>query len=176
MSAGKRFCDVDTMVHGTTIVTNAVIERKGARTALLTTRGFADIIEMGTEQRYDAHDLFLTFPEPLVERGMRFELDERVAAGGEVVRPLSEAEILDTIRRAVDAGGYHWLRLPLPGQAPEQAGELPATERARVHMPEPFRLAVDTVLTPGSTVLVTRDSLRSSGTGSRLKVLDTEPR
>ncbi|MBN9078891.1 MAG: methylhydantoinase [Rhizobiales bacterium 65-79] len=102
--AGKRFCDVDTMVHGTTIVTNAVIERKGARTALLTTRGFADIIEMGTEQRYDAHDLFLTFPEPLVERGMRFELDERVAAGGEVVRPLSEAEILDTIRRAVDAG------------------------------------------------------------------------
>ncbi|HTJ56079.1 MAG TPA: hydantoinase B/oxoprolinase family protein [Devosiaceae bacterium] len=102
--AGKSFADVEVMVHGTTIVTNAVIERRGARTALLTTKGFADIIEMATEQRYDAHDLFLKFPEPLVERGLRFEIDERISAKGDVVRTISEEEVRRMIAAAVDAG------------------------------------------------------------------------
>ena len=55
-------------VHGTTLVTNTLIERTGARLGLITTRGFRDILEMGTEQRYDIYDLFLQFPEPLVPR------------------------------------------------------------------------------------------------------------
>ena len=59
---------VRTIVHGTTLVTNAIIERKGARTALLTTRGFRDVLETGTELRYDLYDLFIEFPEPLVPR------------------------------------------------------------------------------------------------------------
>jgi 5-oxoprolinase (ATP-hydrolysing) len=57
-------------VHGTTLVTNAVIERKGAKLGLITTQGFRDILEMGTEQRYDIYDLFLAFPEPLVPRAI----------------------------------------------------------------------------------------------------------
>lgn len=102
--SGKSFADVDTIVHGTTIVTNAVIERKGAITALLTSKGFADVIEMGTEQRYDAHDLFLTFPEPLVARPLRLEIDERVAASGRVVTPIDQSDVRRALQAAM-AGG-----------------------------------------------------------------------
>ena len=63
--AGITLADVGEIVHGTTLVTNAVIERKGAKLGLLTTHGFRDILEMGTEQRYDIYDLFLGFPQPL---------------------------------------------------------------------------------------------------------------
>ena len=67
--AGLDLAAVGHIVHGTTLVTNAIIERSGARLGLLTTRGFRDILEMGTEQRYDIHDLFLTFPQPLARAG-----------------------------------------------------------------------------------------------------------
>ena len=87
-AAGVAVSDVTVLVHGTTLVTNAIIERRGARTALLTTRGFRDILEMGKEQRYDIYDLFLRFPDPLVSRRHRLEIDERTAADGEVLTPL----------------------------------------------------------------------------------------
>ena len=64
--AASTLADVSEIVHGTTLVTNAVIERKGARLGLITTGGFRDMLEIGTEQRYDIYDLFLEFPEPLV--------------------------------------------------------------------------------------------------------------
>jgi len=73
--------------------------------------------------------------------------------------------------RAIDRDGIHWLRLPLPGGNPLLAGELTTAERGRVRMPEAFRLALDGILTPGATLLVTRDTLRSSGTGQRLTVI-----
>jgi hypothetical protein len=76
--------------------------------------------------------------------------------------------------RNLDAAGYHWLRLPLPGQLPHDADELTPVERARVQMPEPFRAAVAAALQPGTTLLVTRESLASSGTGTRLTVLTTD--
>lgn len=76
--------------------------------------------------------------------------------------------------RDVDAAGYHWLRLPLPGQLPRDAAELTPMERARVQMPEPFRVAVAAALQPGTTLLVTRESLASSGTGKRLTVLTAD--
>jgi 5-oxoprolinase (ATP-hydrolysing)/N-methylhydantoinase A len=102
--AGKTFADIADIVHGTTIVTNAVIERRGAKTALLTTRGFRDVIEMATEQRYDAHDLFIRFPEPLVERSMRFEVDERIAADGSVVTAISAQQVRELLAAAVASG------------------------------------------------------------------------
>ena len=74
------------VIHGTTLVTNAIIERKGARTALLTTRGFRDAYEIGREHRYDLYDLFLEMPRPLVPRHLRLEVDERVYADGSVAR------------------------------------------------------------------------------------------
>ena len=79
------------IVHGTTLVTNAVVERKGAVTALLTTRGFRDVLEIRREGRYDLYDLDLEFPEPLVPRRRRFEGIERVDETGAVVTPLDEA-------------------------------------------------------------------------------------
>ncbi len=90
--------DVGTLVHGTTLVTNAIIERSGAPTALLTTRGFRDILEMGKEQRYDIYDLFLKFPEPLVPRRWRIEVDERLSPDGEVLVPLDLAQVQAALR------------------------------------------------------------------------------
>lgn len=76
--------------------------------------------------------------------------------------------------RSVDAAGYHWLRLPLPGQLPRDSDEMTPMERSRVQMPEPFRVAVAAALQPGTTLLVTRESLASSGTGKRLTVITTD--
>jgi L,D-transpeptidase catalytic domain len=76
--------------------------------------------------------------------------------------------------RNIDASGYHWLRLPVPGQMPAAAGELTPIERARVHMPEPFRVAVAAAIQPGTTLLVTRQSLASGGTGKRMTILTTD--
>ncbi len=80
----------DRIVHGTTLVTNAVVERKGAVTALLTTRGFRDVLEIRREGRYDLYDLDLTFPEPLVPRRRRFEAGERMDDTGRVLVALDE--------------------------------------------------------------------------------------
>jgi N-methylhydantoinase A len=92
------------VVHGTTLITNTMIERKGAVTALLTTKGFRDTLEIGRELRYDLYDLFIERPEPLVPRYLRFEVDERVAQDGSVLRPLDEAQVLAAADQAVAAG------------------------------------------------------------------------
>ncbi len=85
--------DVSHVVHGTTLFTNALIERKGAKTALITTAGFRDAIEIAREHRYDMYDLFLERPEPLAPRYLRFELDERILADGTVRRPLDDDDV-----------------------------------------------------------------------------------
>lgn len=74
--------DLQNVIHGTTLVTNAMIERKGAKTALLTTAGFRDAIEIGRETRYDLYDLMLENPEPLVPRHLRFDVPQRTLADG----------------------------------------------------------------------------------------------
>jgi 5-oxoprolinase (ATP-hydrolysing)/N-methylhydantoinase A len=84
--------DVAEIVHGTTLVTNAVIERRGARLGLITTRGFRDALEMGAEQRYDIYDLFLAFPEPMAPRRLRREVSERMDRDGRVVTALDPAQ------------------------------------------------------------------------------------
>ncbi len=96
---GAALADVADIVHGTTLVTNAVIERKGARLGLLTTAGFRDVLEAGTEQRYDIYDLFLTYPEPLVSRRLRLEVAERMDRDGRTVTPLDP----NGVRRAAAA-------------------------------------------------------------------------
>lgn len=82
--------DVDEIVHGTTLVTNAVIERRGAKTGMLGTAGFTDIMDMGLERRYDLFDLRITYARPLVPRGRRIEVPERVRFDGSVEIPLDE--------------------------------------------------------------------------------------
>ena len=88
-----------TLIHGTTLVTNALIERKGAPTALLTTSGFRDAVEIGREHRYELYDLNLELPKPLVPRHLRFDVPERMAADGSVLQPLDE----DFVRQLVTA-------------------------------------------------------------------------
>ena len=103
-SAGVVLADIAHIVHGTTLVTNAIIERSGARLGLLTTRGFRDVLEMGTEQRYDIHDLFLTFPEPLAGRRDRREISERMSRDGAVVEEIDPDEVRREVRALVEEG------------------------------------------------------------------------
>ena len=90
------------IIHGTTLATNALIERRGAKTALITTKGFRDTIEMRTESRFEQYDLNLVLPEPLLPRNRRYTLTERVAADGRVLVPQSRARA-DGARRACRA-------------------------------------------------------------------------
>ena len=96
--ANASMADLDYMVHGhgTTIGTNALIERKGAKTGLITTTGFRDVLEIARIERPDEglYDLTVDTPEPLVPRYLRVEVDERVGSKGEVVRPLDEASVV----------------------------------------------------------------------------------
>ena len=103
-NAAIRLGDVAELVHGTTLVTNALIERRGARLGLLATRGFRDTLEMGAEQRYDIYDLFLRFPDPLVPRHLRLEVDERVLADGTVRRAPEDSEIRARLCELAAAG------------------------------------------------------------------------
>ncbi len=88
---------VTAVIHGTTLATNAIIERKGARTALLATDGFRDAIEMAFENRFEQYDLLMDKPAPLVARPLRFSVPERIDARGNVVKPLDE----DAVRKLV---------------------------------------------------------------------------
>ena len=92
--------DIGEVVHGTTLVANALVERKGAVTALITTKGVRDALAIRREHRYDIYDLFLELPDPLVPRRRRWEADERVLADGTVDRPLDEAGLRRLARRA----------------------------------------------------------------------------
>ena len=92
------------VIHGTTLVINAIIERKGARTGLITTKGFRDVLELGREFRYAPYDIFSEYPEPLVPRWLRLEVDERVRTDGRVLKALDETQALETIRKLADEG------------------------------------------------------------------------
>ncbi len=100
--AGGAPAQVGALIHGTTLATNALIERKGAKTALLTTVGFRDALEIGREGRYDMYDLFIDPPAPLVPRHLRLEVRERALADGAVLTPLDEAGARAAIRRLMD--------------------------------------------------------------------------
>jgi len=96
--------ELSTHIHGTTLVINAVIERKGARTGLITTEGFRDVIEIGREKRYDGWDLKIDFPAPLVERALRLEAAERVHADGKVLKALDREALRETIANLMREG------------------------------------------------------------------------
>lgn len=97
--AGIRNSQLDYFVHGTTLATNALIERKGAKTALIATDGFRDTLEIADESRYNQYNLMLERPAPLAPRDLRFTVPERLAADGSVIRDLDE----EAVRELVDA-------------------------------------------------------------------------
>ncbi|MBO9474295.1 hydantoinase/oxoprolinase family protein [Shimia sp. R10_1] len=91
--AGVSPAAISQIIHGTTLATNALIERRGAKTALITTKGFRDVIEMRTESRFEQYDLNLTLPEPLLPRNRRYVVTERMDANGNRLIPLDLQEI-----------------------------------------------------------------------------------
>jgi N-methylhydantoinase A len=95
--AGIAAGDLDLVIHGTTLATNALIERKGARTALLTTAGFRDSLEVAYEHRFDQYDIYMERPIPLVERDLRLEVTERLAADGSVLLALDPGSLVNQI-------------------------------------------------------------------------------
>jgi len=99
------FEQVSNVIHATTVATNAILERRGARTALVTTAGFRDVILIGRQKRYDMNDLCLEKPAPLVDRSDIFTVEERIAADGRIVKPFDEAQARAVAQR-VSAGGY----------------------------------------------------------------------
>ncbi|RVT99229.1 hydantoinase/oxoprolinase family protein [Rhodovarius crocodyli] len=99
--AGVSPAAVELVLHGTTLATNALIERKGARTALITTEGFRDSVEIAYEHRFAQYDIYMERPAPLVARPLRLEVPERIAADGEVLIPMDEAAfdgIVETLK------------------------------------------------------------------------------
>ncbi|MFW6075698.1 MAG: hydantoinase/oxoprolinase N-terminal domain-containing protein, partial [Chloroflexota bacterium] len=102
--AGLTPGSISQIVHGTTLVTNAIIERKGAPTGLITTRGFRDAVEIGREHRYDLYDIFLELPKPLVPRRLRMEIDERILSDGSVMTPVDRSEVEKVVRELQQQG------------------------------------------------------------------------
>ncbi|MCO4843572.1 MAG: hydantoinase/oxoprolinase family protein [Yoonia sp.] len=102
--AGVSPDQIGQIIHGTTLATNALIERRGAKTAFITTTGFRDVIEMRTESRFEQYDLNLTLPEPLLARQMRFTVSERVDAKGNVLVALDRAEVEAVVAQIKTAG------------------------------------------------------------------------
>ena len=100
-ASGLKPQDIGVFIHGTTLATNALIERKGARTAFITTQGFRDIIEQGYEKRFDHYDLMIDRPVPLVPRTLRMEIAERIAADGRVLVKLDESAVKGLAQRIV---------------------------------------------------------------------------
>jgi N-methylhydantoinase A len=96
--------DLIGIVHGTTLVTNAVIERRGSLTGFITTKGFEDVLEIGRELRYDIYDIFLTVPEPLSARNFRFGITERIDYQGNIVETINEEEIKYVVETLIQKG------------------------------------------------------------------------
>lgn len=102
--AGASWSHVDLLILGTTLATNSLIERKGARTALLTTHGFRDLVEIGLEDRFAQYDVFLDKPSPLVSRDRRHGVIERMDAAGRVLTPLDESQVASLAGRLLADG------------------------------------------------------------------------
>ncbi|MAU98257.1 MAG: methylhydantoinase [Fulvimarina sp.] len=109
-SHGLGPADIGLVLHGTTLATNAIIERKGAKTALVATQGFRDVLEIGYEDRYDQYDLGIEKPRALVPRDLRFTVPERITFDGEVLKPLDEAAV-EALVPAIAAAGVEGLAI-----------------------------------------------------------------
>ena len=126
------------MLHGSTIAINTVLERSGARTALITTEGFRDVYAIGRGNRPDAFNLFFHRPRPLVPRELTFEVRERMNAAGEVLLPLDEAASKRS-RDRLDERGVEAVAICFLHAYANPAHETPAGEVLRAHHPESVR-------------------------------------
>ena len=152
--AGIAAAQLDLVIHGTTLATNALIERKGARTALITTQGFRDSLEIAYEHRFEQYDLYMERPTPLVARDLRLEVAERLAADGSVLLPLDEAG-LDALvpvllRRKIEAVAISFLHSYVNPAHEERARDHRLAARCRMSpSPSPPKSAARSANTSG---------------------------
>jgi N-methylhydantoinase A len=132
LEAGVEMSQLDGVVHGTTLVTNAVIERLGAKVGLITTGGFRDVLEVGHEMRYDLYDLFLEKPEPLVPRNLRLTVNERISSDGEILVELDEAGLKEAsdelVAQGVDAIAVCFINAYINAEHEKRASDIILSE------------------------------------------------
>jgi N-methylhydantoinase A len=126
--------NVELFIHGSTVGINTVIERKGPKTALLTTKGFRDVYEMGRRNRPEIYDLFFHRPRPLIPRDLRFEVVERLDSSGRVLTALDERALIETLRTGL-ATGFESLAICLLHSYANSAHEKRVGELVRTHAP-----------------------------------------
>jgi N-methylhydantoinase A len=143
---GVPITDVAAVSHGTTLVTNAVIERRGAVTGMLVTKGFRDVLDIAMERRYDLFDLRIEFAEPVVPRALRAEIDERVMFDGVTGKPLNEAEVESAVSHLVETHAIEALAICFLHSYADSSHE----ERAREIVAKRFP---DLLVTTSSEVL-----------------------
>ena len=126
---------IQQVIHGTTLATNALIERRGAKTAFITTHGFRDVIEMRTESRFEQYDLNLKLPEPLLPRNQRYTVNERVNAQGEIYIPLERAEV-EELAHLIKQANYESVAVGLLHSYTNSAHEIMVREVLKEIVPD----------------------------------------
>ncbi len=144
--AGIALDQIEQVIHGTTLVTNALIERRGAKTAFITTEGFRDVIEMRSENRFEQYDLNLELPKPLVPRAHRFTAHERMAADGDVLLPL-EPEDVDRLVQTVLAGDFDAVAIGFMHAYANDAHETMMAKALRQAAPD-LSISISSVISP----------------------------
>ena len=135
-SSGLSPAAISELGHGSTVATNAVLERKGARLAFITTRGFRDILFLQRHDRHSIYDLRYRKPEPVVQRQDCFEVDERVAGDGSVLAPLDAEEVARTLLPRLRAGGYRAVAICLLNSYVNPAHEEQLAAQIEAELPE----------------------------------------
>jgi N-methylhydantoinase A/oxoprolinase/acetone carboxylase beta subunit len=137
LEAGRvDIADVSTLVHGTTLVTNALIERKGSRTGMLVTAGMRDILDIGRERRYDLFDLRLAYPQPVVPRSLRREIAERIGFDGAVSEVLDADAVIAAARELRDTEKVEAIAICFLNSYANDAHEAEAARLVREAFPD----------------------------------------
>ncbi len=144
--AGIELSDIDQVIHGTTLVTNSLIERRGAKLAFITTEGFRDVIEMRSENRFEQYDLNLNLPKPMVPRQDRFTLNERIGASGEVLLPLEQDDV-DAMVQTILAGDFEAVAIGLMHSYANDAHERQMADALRAAAPD-LSISISSVISP----------------------------
>jgi len=144
--AGIAMGEIAQVIHGTTLVTNALIQRRGARTAFITTDGFRDVIEMRSENRFEQYDLNLELPKPWVPREDRFTLNERMGPDGTVLLALDPAEVEGMVDRVLE-GGYASVAIGLMHSYANDAHEHMMEAALRAAAPD-LSISISSVISP----------------------------
>lgn len=136
VKSGVAITEIQDLAHGSTVATNAVLERKGFATALVTTQGFRDVLALQRHNRTRIYDLEYQKPEPVVSRADSFEVSERIVSDGTVLQPLDERQVVEELIPALKQGGYEAVGVCLLNSYVNPAHEIALRDLIRTHLPE----------------------------------------